>query len=301
VLLGAIWGSSFLLIKIALHDMSPLEIVGGRVAVGALVLVVLIRMRGLSLPDTATMWRSLAVLAIVSNVIPFGLITWGEEHISSSLAAILNSTTPLFTAGIAAVVIPEQRMTVLRAIGIVLGFVGVGVIVGLDAGGNAAGQFAVLIAAASYGVGLVYTSRRVSGRITPLSASTAQLLLATLFMLVPAGVDAATSPPALAFDSAAAVFVLGAFGTGIAYVLFFRLIHDVGPTSASFVTYLIPLFGVVLGRVFLDEPLGWNALVGGLLVIAGIGVSEHAARRAAVQRALVATAPVAGAGAAENA
>jgi drug/metabolite transporter (DMT)-like permease len=278
LLLGAIWGSSFLLIKLGLEDFTPIQVVEGRIVVAALVLLALLFARGARLP--AGVWPSLALMAVVANIIPFMLITWGEEHISSSLAAILNSTTPLFTALLANIFLHTEKLTALRAIGILVGFAGVGVIVGGGEQGSLGGQLAVVLASASYGVGFVYARRHLVGRAgTPLRLSAGQFLVAAVAFLPVAAVDTAATAPDFGAKATISVLALGAVGTGLAYLLYYRLIEDVGATSASFVTYLIPIFGAVLGWALLDERIGWNVVAGAVLVLVGIALAEHAARR----------------------
>lgn len=277
-LLASIWGSSFLLIKIALEDLSPVQIVLVRVVVGAAVLYAFTRYKRVALPPR-DLWPALAIMGVFSNLIPFALIGWGEERIASSMAAILNSTVPLFTAMLAAIFLAGERATLLRAAGILVGFLGVGVIVGLESSGGTLGKLAVVLAALSYAVGLVYTRSKASGRAAPLSLSAGQLIVSSVMVAPLAAVDIVWHPPSFGFASATSSLVLGALGTGVAYVLFFRLIQDVGATSASFVTYLIPVTGVVLGTVFLDESLGWNTYVGAIIVIVGIAIAEWATRR----------------------
>jgi drug/metabolite transporter (DMT)-like permease len=285
ILLSAIWGSSFLLIEIGLEDLSPWQIVAGRLLFGSAVLLALLRLRGERMPSDTVTWRGLAVMAIVSNIVPFSLITWGQESITSSLAAILNSTTPLFTAGIAAAVVPGERLTVLRSTGIVIGFAGVGVIVGVDvngSGGDLAGELAVVLASLSYAVGFVFAKRRLTGRgASPLALPAGQLALGAGIALVPAGIATGASADVPGAPATLSIVALGAIGTGIAYVLYYRLVHDVGPTTASFVTYLIPVFGVALGWTFLDETIGLNTLLGAILVIGGITIAERGAREPA--------------------
>jgi drug/metabolite transporter (DMT)-like permease len=281
LLLAAIWGSSFLLIKVALEDLGPLHIVAGRLVLGAAFLLVMLKARTLSLPAGRDVWRALAIMAIVSNLIPFTLITWGEESITSSLAAILNATTPLFTAAIASLVLEGERLTPLRAGGIALGFVGVAVIVGVDIGGSEVlGELAVVGASLSYGLGFVYARRRLVGRADgPIALSAGQLLVAAaLATPLAAGGGGDFNPSPLAILCVAG---LGIAGTGLGYVLYYSLVTNVGATSASFVTYLLPIFGVLLGATLLDESLGLNTVIGAALVIAGIAVAEHAARRPA--------------------
>lgn len=284
LLLSAIWGSSYLFIEVGLEDLSAWQIVAGRLLLGAAVLLVLLRVRGERLPSDRATWRALAVMAIVSNIIPFALITWGQESITSSLAAILNSTTPLFTAGIAAAVLPGERLTSMRTTGILIGFAGVAVIVGIDVNGagDLAGELAVILASISYAAGFVFAKRRLTGRGgSALALPAGQLALGTGIALVPAGIATAAETNAPGAAAALSVIALGAVGTGIAYVLYYRLVEDVGPTTASFVTYLIPVVGVALGWLFLDETIGVNTLAGAALVIAGITLAERRAREPA--------------------
>jgi drug/metabolite transporter (DMT)-like permease len=282
ILLSAIWGSSYLLIEIGLENLSPWQIVAGRLLLGAAVLGLVLRVRGETLPAGRAVWGALAVMAIVSNIVPFALITWGQESITSSLASILNSTVPLFTAGIAAAVVPGERLTAMRSAGIIIGFVGVGVIVGVDVngpGGDFTGELAIVLASLSYAVGFVFAKRRLTGRAgSPLAFATGQLALGAAFAVVPAGIATAAEPGLPGAPAVLAVIALGALGTGVAYVLYYRLIADVGPTTASFVTYLLPVYGVALGWALLDERIGLNTLVGAVLVIGGITISERGAR-----------------------
>jgi drug/metabolite transporter (DMT)-like permease len=293
LLLAAIWGSSFLLIKLGLEGFTPIQVVEGRIVVAALVLLALLLTRGVRLP--AGVWPSLVLMAVVANIIPFLLITWGEEHISSSLAAILNSTTPLFTALLANVFLHTEKLTPLRAIGILVGFAGVGVIVGGGEQGSLGGQLAVILASASYGVGFVYARRHLVGRAgTPLRLSAGQLSVAAIIFLPVAAVDAGVTPPDFGAKATLSVLALGAVGTGLAYLLYYRLIEDVGATSASFVTYLIPIFGAVLGWAILDERIGWNVVAGAALVLGGIALAEHGVRRRRAGDLETAEAPRAG-------
>jgi drug/metabolite transporter (DMT)-like permease len=277
-LLAAIWGSSFLLIKFALADLSPLQIVGGRIVLGALTLAVIVRARSLRLPRDATTWAGLAFMAIVANVLPFTLITWGEERISSGLTAILNSATPLFTVAFAAALLPAERSSLRRLAGIALGFGGVVLIVGLGGRpGRITEQLAVLLAAASYGAGFVFARKYLSGRTQdPLTIPAGQLVVAAGVMIPLVGVEAGLRPPPYGLSSALSVVVLGVFGTGIAFYLYYRLVADVGATTASFVTYLLPVVGATLGWLVRGERLGGTELLGAALVIAGITIAERA-------------------------
>ena len=275
VLLGGIWGSSFLFIKVALEDLTPTQIVAGRVAIGALLLVSILLVRGGRIPRERQLLGPLLVMAIIGNIVPFTLITWGEQFISSSLTAILNSTTPLFTVLIAAAVLESESLRAMRLSGVVLGFAGVGVIVGFETGGSIEGMVAVTVASLAYACSFVYARRNLSGRdLPPLTLPATQLLISAVLTLPWAIVDVARTPPDLTFDATASALALGLLGTGWAYVLYYRLIADIGATSASFATYLIPIFGVALGAVVLGEDLGVNTIVGAVLVIGGIALAE---------------------------
>jgi drug/metabolite transporter (DMT)-like permease len=280
-LLASIWGSSYMFIKIALDDLSPIQVVAARLTLGALVLLGVAVVTRLSVAPVRGELVPLVFLALVANILPFLAISWGEQRISSSLAAIVNSTTPLFTALIAAWLVPGERLARLRVAGIVLGFAGVVVIVGGAGGAHGlAGVAAIVFASLSYATGFVFTRLRLTNRgHSVVLLSTAQLAIASLLLAPVAAWDTAAHPTSPGPAAVLAVLVLGALGTGVAYLFYYRLIGDVGPTTASFVTYLVPVFGVLLGRIVLDERLGWNVLAGAALVVAGIAAAERAAPR----------------------
>jgi drug/metabolite transporter (DMT)-like permease len=280
VLLGAIWGSSFLFMKVALDAFSPVQLVAGRIVTGALTLMALSKILKVQLPREPRIWWLLAFMGLIANVVPFLLIAWGQQYITSAMASILNSTTPLFTATFAAIALAEERMNPLRALGVAIGFVGVAVIVGVDAGGSIGGQLLIVAAAALYGVGFVFSRRNLAGRgLSPLALPAGQLLVSSV-IVIPLGVgdSLAFRAPVLGGIEVASVLALGVLGTGVAFYLYYRLIEDVGATSASFVTFLIPVFGVFLGWLVLGERIGPNALLGAGIVIGGITLAERARR-----------------------
>lgn len=278
VALGAIWGSSFLFIKEALEGLAPAQVVLGRLLAGALVLVVAVVLRHGAWPRGGALWGHLIVLAVVANVVPFFLFAWGEERVSSALAGVLNAATPLLTMLIGLVVVPEERATPARIAGLVAGFGGVVVIMApWEAGaleGALGGKLACLGAAACYGVSFTYTRRFVVGRgVASHSLAAGQIVLATAMTAALTPV-VAPEAPSLSGGVVAAVLALGFGGTGIAYLLYYRLIHDVGATSASMVTYVIPVVAVILGVVVRDEPLTFNLVVGAAVVIVAVAVAE---------------------------
>lgn len=278
VLLALIWGSSFLLIKFAIEGLSPTQVVLGRLAAGAAVLLVILAVRGERLPTDRAVWGHLALLGIVANIIPFFLFAWGEQRITSGMAGILNGTTPLFTLAFALLALSEERWSPQRFAGLLLGFVGVVVVVGpwnTDGRVNAvSGQLACLGAAACYGVTFVYTRRFLANRgYPPLALSAAQLLAATVMLGLAAPVVARGSME-LTGLVVFSVLALGAVGTGLAYLLYYRLISEAGATTASMVTYLIPIVAVALGVMVQNDPVTWNLFVGAAIVIMGAALAE---------------------------
>ena len=277
--LSCIWGASFLLIKVSLEGLAPTQVALGRVAAGAAVLVVAAAVSG---QRTRWSWRlagHLAFLGLVANVGPFVLFAWAEERIPSGLAGILNGTTPLLTLIVAIALLPEERASVARVAGLLLGFGGVVLIVGPWreglSGASVAGQAACLLAASCYGVSFVYTRRFVSQRgHPPLLLAAGQLTAASVWLLA-AAPAVADDPVDLTARVVAAIATLGAVGTGFAYLLYYALIRDVGATTSSMVTYLIPIVAVFLGVVVLDEPLTWNVFAGAAVVITGVLIAER--------------------------
>jgi drug/metabolite transporter (DMT)-like permease len=274
-LLALIWGASFLFIKVALEGLSPTQIVAGRLVSGAVVLGVAVRFGVARYPKGLYEWRVVALLALVSNVFPFALFAWGEERVTSSLASVLNATTPLWTAGLAAAaILPGEHLNLRRVAGLLTGMAGVVVIVEpwRSGGGQVLGELACVGAAACYGVGFVFTSRFITGKIPPMTAAVGQITAgAVLASAIAAGTTfTSNSATHVDFGIAASVVTLGAIGTGVAYLLFFHIIEMSGPTVASTVTFAMPFVGVLLGVLVLGESVGWNVALGGAIVIAGI-------------------------------
>jgi drug/metabolite transporter (DMT)-like permease len=285
VLLAMIWGASFLFIKVGVRELHPLYVAFGRIAAGALVLLVVLAVTRDRLPRDPRLWAHLTVVAAVANVVPFSLFAFGEERISSVLAGIWNATTPLVALPVAVLVFRTERMTARRALGVALGFAGVLVLLGVWRGVGGAqltGQLMCLGAAACYGVSIPYQRRFVTHRSeSGVALAATQLLLATAEMavLTPLFAGAPPAPTSLSADVVGSVLALGALGTGLAYVLLFRVIRGAGATTASTVTYLIPLFATLIGVLVLGEHLTWYEPVGGLVVLVGVAVSQNARLR----------------------
>ncbi len=274
LLLAFIWGWSFLFIKVSVEGMSPATVACARVGLGALVLIILLRVRHRSLPDLRNMWPRFLVAALFANVLPFTMLAWGEERITSAVTAVLNASTPLFTAIIAAVYL-KDRLKPIQVVGLLLGFAGVSVAAGLGGGDLAhssiTGSIAAVLAGASYGVAFAYMRKHLT-TVDPTIAATGQLLMATLLSLPLAIGTSISSGIHLDPHRVLAIVLLGVFGTGIAYILNYRVIAELGATRASLVTYVIPVVAVTVGVVVLDEPFEWRLVWGGLLIIAGIAL-----------------------------
>jgi drug/metabolite transporter (DMT)-like permease len=274
--LAVIWGSSFFLIKIALETFTPLQITFGRVLFGAsaVLLIVLVKRRGL--PRSAVVWGHTAVAGLLNNVIPFTLFNWAETRVSSVLAGLFNAATPLFTALFALAIVPSERLSRQRFTGLVVGFLGVLVVMGIWRGvsGDLAGSLACLGATIGYGLGAPYTRRFLSTRPEggP-SLMAAQLLSATLVM---AGVCAvfARDVGEVQATSLLAVMALGALATGVAMVFAFRIIAVAGSVVSASVTYAIPVVSTLLGIVVLGETVTWNQPVGAVIVLIGAALVQ---------------------------
>lgn len=278
LVLAGIWGASFLFIKVALEGLSPLQIVYGRMLAGASVMAAVVLLGRHRLPRSPRMWLDLAFMSVVANIVPFFLFAFAEEHITSGLAGVLNGTTPLFTLAFAVAALPEERMSAARAAGFVVGFLGVVLVVGPwdqnPLTSSVVGQVACLGAAACYGVAFVYTRRYITPRgHAPEVLAGAQLGVGTL-LLTAAFPLVAREPVVLTPLVAGSVLALGGLGTGIAYLLFYRLIHRTGATTASMVTYVIPVVAVVLGVAVLSEPVTWNLFAGAAVVILGVAIAD---------------------------
>jgi drug/metabolite transporter (DMT)-like permease len=273
-LLAALWGASYLFIKVALEDgLDPIFIVFARLALGALVLV------PLALPRGLTQLRGLAgpilFLALVQVTLPFLFITLGEQHISSALTGILVSAAPIFTALIAARFDDDERPHGVATAGVVMGIIGVVLLFGVDLSGDAqalAGGLMVLLASLGYAVGSLYLKHRLRG--APPVGIAASTILAGALVTLPFALFAlpAQTPDLQTIGSLVA---LGAGGTGLAFAIYFTLIVEIGPGRASLVAYIAPGFAVFYGVTLLDEPLTVGAILGLILILAGSWIAAE--------------------------
>ncbi len=282
LVLGGIWGSSFLSIKVALEGLPPLGIALARCVVGALTMWGIVAARHLTVPRDPRVWARLTVVGVVSCAVPFSLFSWGELHVDSGVAGVYNATTPLFTLFLAIAVLRSERLTSARVGGLLLGVAGVVVVLGPWRGtgtNTVLGQLACLAAAGSYGIAINYTRRYVSPLGLDTTVQTGMQLTAASVLLAVATPFGGGSVEVTTGVSVA-ILALGALGTGIAYVVFNSLIRDVGATSASLVTFVVPVVAVALGAIALSEPVTWNLFAGAAVVIVGVALAEGRLTRA---------------------
>jgi drug/metabolite transporter (DMT)-like permease len=271
--LALIWGASFLLIKIAVHDMSPTVLLLIRSVSGLIALAVIVKVMGRPLLGDGWKTRlgSFAIMAITNAIIPWVAIAWGEERISSGLASILNSTTTLWTAVIIFWAMPGERPTRVGYLGVLLGFAGVVILVLPDilahgVSGNFLGAMAVLVAALSYAANAIYQRRKMRS-VSVFDVSIGQLA-ATVIFAIPLAVPSLPHVH-VALSSMAAVIALGAGATGIAYLLYYYVMNSLGAVRAAGVTLLVPMTAVFWGVVLLHESLSWPIIIGMAVILAG--------------------------------
>jgi drug/metabolite transporter (DMT)-like permease len=275
--LAAIWGSSFLFIELALRDLAPSTLILLRMASGAVALGIYIVVRGRSVAVLRPYVLPLALLGLVNTALPFFLIAWGQQYIDSGLASIFNASAPLFTAVFALGYDRSQRASGARLAGIVLGFGGVVALVGFELSGGeraVAGGLAVVAASACYAIGGLYAGRRFDG-LPPSLVAFGALIWSTLFVL-PLGVAQGSS---IGLEALLSVLYLGVLATGVGYLLYFGLIAGAGAAKAVLVTYLVPSLALVYGAAFLDEEITAVAVLGLMLVLAGVALGTGTVRR----------------------
>ena len=270
-----IWGCSFLFNELALRSFSAIAVAFGRISLGALTLVIVL----LAMRQRVHLQRSqlvdLVIVAGILTALPFALIAFAQTRVTSILAGLLNATTPLWVAIFVALIIPAERATRQQGLGLALGFVGIGVLLGVwnVEALDLLGVLAMLGATACYGFGTAWMRWRLAdSSLSGASLSAVQLVIATALLLpvVPLG----GAPTSVSVESVLALLGLGVFGAGLAYVLFWRVVRTAGPTIAATVTYLIPLVSTTLGIVVLGEELTWNQPVGGAVALVGVALAQ---------------------------
>lgn len=279
--LSLIWGFSFLLIKVGTEGYAPFQVTLGRLVFGTAVVAAVLVVKRERLPRGARTWGHLTVSALLLNALPFSLFAYAELTIPSTLAGICNATSPLWGMALSLVALSEDRPTRRRVAGLGIGFIGVLTVLGawqgfsgLDFGGTAM----ALLASLSYPIGWIYVRRTLAGSgHSNLSLSGAQLLVATveLAVVTPLFTPFPTHFPVVPL---LAIVALGALGTGLAFLIQYGLVSEVGPTTAQMVTYFIPVIATAAGVAVLGESLSWSTPVGAVIVLAGAALTQSRPR-----------------------
>lgn len=279
IALTMIWGASFVWIKIAVRDTGPFTVVTWRLVMALLILLpVLIKQR--TVVPRGKIWVVLLIQGVMSTAVPWLLITWAEQYIASALATVLNATVPLSTIVLANAFLSDDRMTVSRFTGLLVGFVGVVVLVQKDlrlfvgdvggVGMQLAGQGAMLLSSFFYGASNVYARVKLRN-LTPVFQAFYTMLAADVAMCAVTPAVEGLRLPGSGL-SWLAIAWLGMLGAGISYLMFYKLLHEIGPTRVATVTYTIPVVGVALGVIVLGERLDWSLIAGTVLIVSGVRV-----------------------------
>ena len=300
--LGFLWGSSYLFIKIGVdHGLQPFTLIMFRLAIGLALLATVVTLAREPLPRAPRMYGHLFVMGVVNIAIPFSLITFAEQTVTSSLAAVINGAVPLFVIVVAAIFLKGETITINRIVGLAIGFVGVAILVGFDisdiGSANTLGELALIGSTISYACGAVYSKAHIHG-LRPMIPAVFQVFFGLLVISVLAIL---TEHPFAVVPQPEAIFAvvwLGLLGSGLAYLAFFRILGSWGATRTSLVAYLLPVYGIALGALVLSEPIAASTLLGTVLVIAGIALvnSRYGTRPLFARRAAAGPAAEAAAG-----
>ena len=288
-LLALIWGSSYMFIRIGVAQVPPFQLVFIRTAIAAIGLTLVVYGRGKRLPTDWPSLRDLLFLGIVNTVFPFALITWGETRIESSLASVLQATSALFSLVVAHFTFADEPMTWRKVMGLGVGFLGVIVLASRSSGHTSSevtplmhllGQLAIVISSLCYAIGGVYSRKAMQNRLEPIVTAAGAMLVAA----VTTGVIAYSAPiwggvapvglTSLAPNVLGALLALGLVNTFGAYLIFYSLVATLGAARTSMVTYVLPVVGLLLGAIFLAEPIDGRLLLGAILVVGSIGISN---------------------------
>ena len=287
ILLSILWGASFFFVELAVDDIPPFTLALARCAVAAAFLLIYVRVSGFTLPHDAATWRALAVLAALNTLFPFTLIFWGQTHITSSLASILNATAPLFSILLAHFATTDDRMTLRRAFGVVIGFAGAVVMIGVDAlrdiGVHVLAQLAIVAAAFCYASAGVYGRRF---KTYPPSVVAASIMTIGSCMLLPLSlaVDRPWMLPMPSGPALASMFGLGLISTGLAFLIYFRVLARAGAVNFQLVAFLIPVSAILLGVGVLGERLESRHVLGMAAIAVGLAIIDGRPLRALRRR-----------------
>jgi drug/metabolite transporter (DMT)-like permease len=276
LVLAWLWGPAFLFTKVAVQEVPPLTLVAARLILAALLLYVVLKFQGHSLPKFGAIWKHFGVVGLLYNALPYTLLSWGQQYIDSAPAAILIGTTPIFTMILAHLFSANDHLTLTKVGGVLLGFTGLAVLLAPEmAGGVQAtmlGLLAALGAAASYGGAVVYAQQKLRG-LPPLVGPTAQLTAAAIILLpLSLLVEQPYNLPLPSWPALGSLLLLAVVSTALAFVIYYRAMEVTSATVLSMTTYIIPVVATVLGVVVLSERLDWHVYLGCVFIIAGVMV-----------------------------
>ena len=280
VFLSVLWGGSFFFIDVAVRELAPFTLVLLRVAIAAAILLVVLRLTGRPLPFARETVMPFLLLALLNNAVPFSLFAWGQQHIASGLASILNATTPLWAVLVAHLFTEDERATPLKVAGVAVGFAGVAAMIGGDlllelGGASLLAQLACLGATLCYALAGVHARRFRRMGVPPITVTAGQLCASVLIMLpLVLLFEAPWQAAAAGAGTWASMLALAAFCTALAYILYFRLIETAGATNAILVTFLIPVTAILLGATLLNEVLELRHFLGMAMIAAGLALID---------------------------
>ena len=279
LLLAVIWGGAFLFIGVAVRHVDPLTYVWLRLSLAAGAMWLFLKWKGQKLGLPREVWGSILLLALINNALPFTLFGWGQTHIASGLASILNATTPIWGVLVAHLFTEDERMSPRKMAGVLLGFGGVATMIGptllANVGADALAQLACIAASLCYAVAAVWARRFRRMGLSPMSVTTGQLSAGALMMLPMAMfIDQPWSQPLPPVSAWAAIAALAVFCTALGYVLYFKLIDTAGATNALLVTLLVPPFAILFGSLLLDEVLAPQDFAGLALIALGLAAID---------------------------
>ncbi|CAM3146667.1 DMT family transporter [Vibrio diazotrophicus] len=281
--LAAIWGSSFPFLKIALESYSPILTVAIRLTLSAIAMSVFIWAFKLRIPAELKVWKHYAVVAVIGNIVPFFLITWGEQYIDAALASVLMGLIPLATLIFAHYLTDDEKMSLNKLVGVVLGGGGVVVLIGVDAlqgfGAHILAQLAVIFAACCYGLSAVYARRSKITQYHPLANAAGILICSAVFSLPIALLVDDVSTFTFNVRSLSALLILALACTCFAYFLLYNLLAQVGATFTSFNNYLVPVFGMIISVILLGEPINSSTYSALTLIFIGLLLSQKKSKR----------------------
>jgi drug/metabolite transporter (DMT)-like permease len=282
IALGLVWGCSFIFIKLGLEFLTPFGVAFGRCALGAITLLIVVKIKKIKLPSDKQIWFKLWVVAMLLNVIPGILFAYAEVHVTSVLAGIINAATPLATLVVMLIAFREEKLKVEQIQGLIVGGIGVLVVLGIWQGigdNQLNGVIALLIAVTCYGISFPYSKRNIIPLgLKPESAAATQLVTASITLL-PLYLFDGISKDYYRINNVIAMVALGVLGSGFAYIWNFSIIQAAGSSIASTVTYLTPVVAVFVGWLFLGEKIAWHEPAGALLVILGAAISQGRFKR----------------------